>query len=196
MAIARHYPKEKKLGHLMLDLETMGNKSKSAILSIGAVEFDIETGITGKVFYQRINLQSCLNAGLIVNASTVMWWLQQSEEARKEICKVGDSLHNSLDKLTSFMHCLEHNFQIWGNGVRFDIGILEDAYFACKHEQLPWDFRSERDVRTLISFAPEVKENLPFNGTQHNPIDDCKHQIAYCSAIWKKINNLTFLTNK
>ena len=33
----------KSLGHLMLDLETMGNKSNAALLSIGAVEFDIKT---------------------------------------------------------------------------------------------------------------------------------------------------------
>jgi hypothetical protein len=180
----------KKLNHLMLDLETMGNSSNSAILSIGAVEFDLESGEIGREFYQKINLQSCLNAGLIVNGSTVMWWLQQSEVARKEVCKVGDNLYNSLSKLTTFMRCLESDFQLWGNGARFDIGILEDAYFACKIEILPWNFRSERDVRTLVSFAPEIKEGYPFTGTEHNPIDDCKHQIGYCSAIWRKLNNL------
>ena len=31
-------------GHLMLDIETMGNESFSSIVSIGALEFDIETG--------------------------------------------------------------------------------------------------------------------------------------------------------
>ena len=29
-------------GHLMLDIETMGNESFSSIVSIGALEFDIE----------------------------------------------------------------------------------------------------------------------------------------------------------
>jgi len=180
----------RKLNHLMLDLETMGNSSNSAILSIGAVEFDLESGETGREFYQKVNLQSCLNAGLVVNGSTIMWWLQQSEAARKEVSKVGDNLYNSLTKLTTFMRCLELDFQLWGNGARFDIGILEDAYFACKFETVPWNFRNERDVRTLVSFAPEIKENYPFLGKAHTPIDDCKHQIGYCSAIWRKLNNL------
>ncbi len=35
-------------GHLMLDIETMGTESFSSIVSIGALEFDIETGKTGK----------------------------------------------------------------------------------------------------------------------------------------------------
>ena len=39
--------------HLMLDLETMGTKSNSAIISIGAVEFDILTGKTGKRILQK-----------------------------------------------------------------------------------------------------------------------------------------------
>jgi hypothetical protein len=47
------------------------------------------------------------------------------------------------------------------------------------------------DVRTLVAFAPQIKEHYPFTGTVHNPIDDCKNQIGYCSAIWQKINNLT-----
>ena len=174
----------------MLDLETMGNASNSAIVSIGAVEFDINTGECGKEFYELVNLQSCLDKGLIVNASTVYWWLQQSEAARKQICKPSDNLHNVLEKLKSFMGCLG-DFQIWGNSARFDIGILESAYRADGYESitLPWNFRNERDVRTLVSFAPKVKEHYPFTGTEHNPIDDCIYQIDYCHAIWKYINN-------
>ena len=175
------------MNHLMLDLETMGNKSKASILSIGAVEFDMVGGVTGREFYQRVNLQSCLDAGLVVNASTVMWWLTQSEAARNEVCKVGDTLVNTLNKLTAFMNCLEKDFQLWGNGARFDIGILEDAYVACHYNEMPWNFRKERDVRTLVAFAPKIKDDFPFTGILHNPIDDCKHQIAYCSAIYNKL---------
>jgi hypothetical protein len=79
------------------------------------------------------------------------------------------------------------DFQIWGNGVRFDVGILEDAYVACDIQEMPWNFRNERDVRTLVSFAPNIKEHYPSLGVEHNPIDDCKYQIAYCHAIWEKL---------
>lgn len=177
----------------MLDLETIGNKSHAALLSIGAVEFNINTGEIGKTFYERINLQSCIDAGLIVNGSTFYWWLQQSEEARKEVCKPSDNLHGVLEKLKSFLGCLG-DFQIWGNGARFDIGILEDAYVADGYENMPWNFRNERDVRTLVSFAPKIKEHYPFQGIAHNPINDCKHQIRYCTAIWQHLNNIS--TNK
>lgn len=179
----------KNLGHLMLDLETMGSTSHSSIISIGAVEFDIETGETGREFYERVNLQSCLDNKLIVNGSTIYWWLQQNESARNEVCKEGKHIVEVLSSLKTFMNTLG-NFQIWGNGVRFDVGILEDAFVACGYKEMPWNFRSERDVRTLVSFAPNIKELITFQGIEHNPIDDCKHQIKYCSEIWNYINNI------
>ena len=192
MTIARNYPKEPELGHVMLDLETMGKRAGCAIVSIGAVEFDINNGGIGRTFYKVVNLQSCLNVGLFIDASTLYWWLQQSDAARQAICKPADSIQTVLEELRSFLACLG-DFQIWGDGARFDIGILEAAYFAIgRGETLPWYFRNERDVRTLVSFDPAVKFEIPFTGTIHNPIDDCIHQINYCSRIWKNKN----LSNK
>jgi hypothetical protein len=178
----------KNLGHLMLDLETMGNKSGAALISIGAVEFDINTGEIGRQFYKRIDLQSSIDAGLVINGSTVYWWLQQNEKARMEVCKGGVDIMTVLYELSLFMKSLG-DFEIWGNGLRFDVGLLEDAYVACHYHEMPWNFRKERDVRTLVAFAPEVKDNYPIIGVEHNPIDDCVYQIGYCSAIWKKIHN-------
>ena len=187
----------KKLGHLMLDLETMGKKSNSVICSIGAVEFDIETGDIGREFYRRVDIKSCLDIGLTVDGSTIEWWLNQNEKARKAI-STGESLSitQALFEFTDFIKTIGgKQLQIWGNAARFDIGILEDAYFMCNtflpdtiKINIPWDFRLERDVRTLVSFAPKVKEHYPSLGTEHNPIDDCKFQIGYCSAIWQKLN--------
>lgn len=168
---------------VMLDLETMGNKSNTALVSIGAVEFNIITGKTGREFYKVIDLQSCLDVGLKVQASTIYWWLQQSDAARKRICEKGSDIYMVLEEFRTWMQDCIAKVRIWGNGVRFDIGLLEDAYVAC-NMATPWYFRSEMDVRTLVSFAPEVKASMPFEGVEHDPIDDCKHQIKYCSKIW------------
>jgi len=175
---------------VMLDLETLGNKSNSALLSIGAVEFNIEYKKTGREFYKVIDLQSCLDVGLKINASTFYWWLQQNQSARDAVCvEQKFKLNNVLQMFSTWLNDCIDGVNVWGNGVRFDIGILEDAYVACGYEKMPWNFRSERDVRTLVAFTPEIKVNMPFTGTLHNPIDDCKHQIQYCTETWKKLNN-------
>lgn len=187
--------KPRNLGHIMVDIETMGNQSGSALTSIGAVEFDLNTGEIGRTFYTKVNLQSCVDAGLKMNADTVLWWLRQNEEARNEIAvrkpdEVVPKLHEALDLFTQFVKdCGRETVCLWGNSARFDMGILSDAYGAIK-KRIPWDFRLERCVRTLSAFAPEIKQSMPFEGTVHNAMDDCKHQIKYCVATWNAMRPL------
>ena len=73
------------MNNIMLDIETLGDVSYSSILSIGAVKFDINTGETGDTFYVTVDLQSCLDAGLIITASTFNWWLEKDEAARNSL---------------------------------------------------------------------------------------------------------------
>lgn len=173
--------------HLMIDLETLGNGSNSVICSIGAVEFNLQTGETGREFYEVVDIQSCINAGLRIDGSTVQWWLIQSEAARQEIAKKGTFLKTALLGLASAAQFDWNDVQVWGNGARFDLGILADAYRACGL-QAPWKHYNERDVRTLVAFAPEVKKNATHAGVAHNALSDCHHQIAYCSKIFQIIN--------
>lgn len=183
----------KNLEHLMLDLETMGNRSNSAIVSIGAVEFDILTGEIGRTFYRRVDMKSCLDLGMIVTADTIEWWLLQNETARKKIVNdTGVHLAQMLADFTEFLNEIGgKDVCLWGNGARFDIGILEDAFTASKLRE-PWNFRLERDVRTLASLRPEIYTNFPIIGIEHNPIDDCIYQIKYCSAIWRDLNGIKY----
>jgi hypothetical protein len=180
----------KKFGHLMLDLETMAKDSNAAIVSIGAVEFNMKTGETGKEFYVNVSLQSCLDIGLQVDGDTIMWWLRQSDAARQKLTE-GDvkNIQVALIEFSAFVEsCEGKHCEIWGNSARFDIGIIADAYKKC-HLTNPWDFRQERDVRTLVSFHPIIKQMTKFVGTEHNSVHDCLHQIKYCSEIWNKKNN-------
>lgn len=169
----------------MLDLETLGNMSHSAIVSVGAVRFDLKTGEIGDKFYMNVDLQSCLDAGLIINADTLMWWLNQSEAARKKITEKGFPLNKVLLSLSAF---ITKDDEVWGNSARFDLGILQDA-FNVKSMPIPWDFRKERCVRTLVSFAPEVKDAEPNTGVAHDALADCIFQINYCSKIFNKLKN-------
>jgi len=178
-----------KYEHIMIDLETMGTFPGSAIISIGAVAFDLNTGEAGKEFYCSIDLESNLQIGLIVDPKTAKWWTLQSEEARYVLIDPNRiNIIKALKQLSKFLNINDlATLQVWGNSARFDLGILEAAYKAFELET-PWQFYNERDVRTLVSFAPNFKYKTRFEGTAHNPIDDCKHQIKYCSAIWNKLN--------
>ena len=171
----------------MVDLETMGNESGSAIVSIAAIYFNLYTGEIGEHFYEIVDLKSCLDIGLKINASTLYWWLKQSEEARLEISP--DERTSINEALVKFSNFCGPKVEIWGNSARFDLGILQNAYRSSGME-IPWDFRKERCVRTLVSLHPRVREEWVFEGTKHHPLHDCKNQIGYVCKTYSILKNL------
>jgi hypothetical protein len=165
----------------------MGTKSNSPILSIAAVVFDIKTGRCGDIFYQNISLDSCMKVGLSPDADTIKWWMSQGDDAKKELLKADNSVQTVLDSFCRFMK-RNADYKVWGNSSRFDLGLLENALDKV-NMKVPWNFRNERDVRTLVSFAPEIKDNFKFEGTKHSALDDCYHQVGYCSKIFNTLYN-------
>jgi hypothetical protein len=174
----------KKFEHLMVDLETLGTAVDSVILSIAAVEFCLETGETGRVFYREIDLDSSLGWGFKINADTLKWWINQGEEAKKVFGDTGKV--EAFTAVASFRDfSAKHKF-FWGNSARFDLGILSWAVERMTVD-VWWDFRNERDVRTLVGLKPEIKEAHQYLGVKHNAVDDCLNQVKYCSDTWKAI---------
>lgn len=163
--------------NVMIDLETMGNRPGSAIVSIGAVLFDDTT--LGETFYARITLQSCVESGLCMDASTVLWWMGQEEAARKEITNADGQLElrDAIGQFTDwFMNHIEPPFNVWGNGADFDCVLLLGAYEAVKITP-PWAFWCHRCYRTLKGLRPDMR--IPRSGTHHNALDDAKSQASH-----------------
>jgi exodeoxyribonuclease VIII len=181
--------------HLMLDLETMGKKPGAPVVSIGAVFFAPDTGETGAEFYQVISLESGMSFGAAPDASTILWWLKQSPQARSEIL-VDDAvgLVEALEQFDNFIADNaangSKNVQLWGNGSSFDCTLIEAAYeladipFPIGH----WNYR---DVRTVVEMGKAVGLNcryeIPFEGDQHHALADARHQVKYVSAIWQHL---------
>lgn len=113
----------------MLDLETLGTTPGSAIIAIGAVKFGASE--IHSEFYQRVDIKSCVAAGLTMDPDTVMWWLQQPDEARLEITKEGQVLPSVLQFFYEWCYTAHRDTQeieMWGNGASFDNTLLAVAY--------------------------------------------------------------------
>jgi len=162
--------------NVMVDLETLGNGSNAVIISIGAVEFD-KTGL-GREFYMRVDPQSCVDAGLKMDVSTVMWWMQQSDAARSAFKGPGAF---PLDvALGEFAAWYPKDACLWGNGATFDNVILGNAYKALSGAQ-PWAYWADRCYRTLKSLRPDIK--MARAGVHHNALDDAKDQATHAIDI-------------
>lgn len=163
---------------IMLDLETLGKHPGSVIVSIGAVKFDDKKILES--FYTRVDPESCVEAGLRMDASTVLWWMGQNEPARKEICQLGQSLSHALNEFRTFVGGADP--EVWGNGATFDNVLLSEAYRVAKIAR-PWKYHNERCYRTVKNMFPSVP--LQLTGTAHNALDDATAQAEHLIAIMK-----------
>lgn len=166
------------MSHVMIDLETLGTGSYAAILSIGAVVFDPDTQSLGREFYAVVDPQSCVDHGLRIDVSTVMWWMKQGDVARAALTVKGVPLPAALNGLAQWM---PEAPEVWGNGATFDNVILSNAYKAIGVAQ-PWKYYNDRCYRTLKNLFPNVP--MPtFDGIAHRAIDDAKMQARHANLI-------------
>lgn len=165
---------------VMLDLETMGNGPNAAIVAIGAVEFDPATRSLGRHFYRGVSLETAVRGGGEIDASTVMWWLRQSDEARKGICGEGQPLQQTLVEFATWLATLAEDVKVWGNGAAFDNVILASAYRRADLT-VPWPYWNDRCYRTMKAMRPDVK--MERTGTHHNALNDAESQALHLMAI-------------
>jgi len=174
--------------NVMVDLETMATGYRAAIVSIGAVVFDVVDGSLGDRFYETINLSTCQSAGQSIDASTVLWWLVQDRGAQSEL------IHGKMGlevALREFARWLPNKSCVWGNGSNFDNRILREAYELIGRT-CPWHYRDDRDMRTLFAFAKTfgVKSEILFTGMKHNALDDAEHQAEIVCDIYQQLGGL------
>lgn len=175
---------------VMLDLETMGVESDAAIIAIGAVEFDMTTLELGQPFYAVVDFKSSIQAGCSITPETVMWWMQQSDEARKAVHTGGIHLNTVLSGFSKWLRgCGEHKYlRIWGNGANFDNVILANAYKKAGMV-LPWMWYNDRCYRTMKEMYRYIPQD-EFEGERHYAFADAKHQAKHLIKIQRTINNM------
>lgn len=175
--------------HVMLDLETLGTKPGSAIVSIGACVFNMD-GVQER-FYNTIDVTKPFgNRHLAMDPSTVVWWMSQAQEARAVFAD--KDRVPTYEAINSFRHWWEDMEQkylsdaqyIWCHGAGFDAPILEAAYVAI-NQIAPFKFYNIRDTRTLYALTTISPDRS--KGTHHNALDDAIAQAEAVIAGYKAL---------
>ncbi len=176
----------KKYTDISIDIETFSNNPRALIVSIGAVAFVRDNPENGgcETFEVHVDFDDQV-ASREINASTLMWWLNQSQAARKGLIdgqKEALSLFDAMRGLDLFIrsNCNLNDVRVWGNGASFDNAILSDAFSQCK-VPIPWKFWNDRCLRTLLGEFQEVtgrklKDEVQFAGVRHSALSDALHQ--------------------
>lgn len=164
----------------MIDIETLDTKPSAVILSAGIIAFNQERGVISR-WYGTLNAREQIDAGRTISMSTLVFWMMQSDEARK--AAFSDGPHMEFHNLVSFIsrHKSPEGALYWAKSPQFDMTILEsycdDLYGV---DEMPWAFRGFRDVRTLVDAAhtEDFKPVVDWEYPDHHPIGDCYWQIA------------------
>lgn len=170
---------------LMLDIETTGtDPSHSAILQIGAVFFNVETG--------QLDPTGMFNRSLVMppnrfwDEDTRDWWMKR-QHVLAEIRSRAEPVKKVLEDFASFvterqMALPNGGVRVWGKPVSFDFPFIEN-YFRSFDVISPFDFRSVVDMRTFIRAKlgtfdiKDFEASVPFTGTAHNALMDSLHQV-------------------
>ena len=159
---------------VMIDIETLGTSIDCIILSIAAVEFDRITGQTGREFYEKIKPEH--GQGRELCFKTLRWWANQPSGAFAEAMSGTDNLPTVIWHICKWWEPIKEVSNCWSQGTDFDIAILEHA---CKKANYytPWKHNAKRDTRTVYDVCGFDPKSIEREGTYHNALDDCKHQI-------------------
>lgn len=136
--------------HLMLDIETLGTRVGSVVLSAALVRFSDEAHTS-----VNMDTKAQYDAGLTHDESTVAWWQQQSQAAKDAAFgAVGVPLVPALQHLSAWIAWAapSGDFLIWCHGATFDCPLLEEVYRRAG-VPCPWRFWQVRDTRTLYDLS-------------------------------------------
>lgn len=184
--------------HAMIDIETMDTETTAVVLSVGMVVYDPLTIVRSDLsrlhkLYYALDIREQVEKGRTIGADTIVWWSQQSAEARKVFTEQPRS--HPIGALSSLSDMLrEYKVQhIWGNGVDFDnaiINSLAKSFGATK----PLHYKHNRCFRTLKAMLGHhipAHATMPI-GTHHNAVDDALYQAVQHGYMHRAFINAAF----
>lgn len=184
---------------IMCDIESLALGVRPVITQIAFYSFsmdDPETIVRHVWNYLPIQPQLELLPPRVIQAKTIGWWLQQSDEARRKMLESMDGDFTDLQAL--LRHTVrEFGFMVEGlkpgeyeliaRGPQFDIAAFETLLQECGVE-VPWGYATIRDLRTKMSDAMITTNDVakPDGFISHQAGWDCIYQIK----CWAEANRL------
>ncbi len=186
------------LPDIMVDLETLGVGPGAMIVQIAAVRFDADAGDSGYISTPEATFN--FNVSLhpddgVIEPDTLLFWMRQSDDARRRVFSPA-TIHGRIAQgLTSFADWVYRGgrfHRVWANSPSFDLRLLKDAWRA-KNPTLPesiWPIthRHERDFRTLRKVGEALGVEPPVRvGVEHDALDDACHQAGHAILILRTL---------
>lgn len=151
---------------MMIDIETLGIKPGSAIMSIGASMFDACGDAASVIrspdkFYSVLNSFDLQTTGFKIEPETLKWWRSQPiwEALSDEIRDSNVTVKQGCEDFRTFINKYQPD-KIWANSPNFDIEMLRKMFDKVKVE-FPVAYQQEMDYRTVMELAYPTRDQRP-----------------------------------
>lgn len=190
--------------HLNFDVETLGTRPGSVVLSLACVAFKFEDEKTFADyildgFYVKFDPIEQIKLGRLTDADTLSWWKKQSDEARAVTKPSKDdvSLKTGLAMLRDYIKGSDYEWKhgyCWCRGNYFDFPMLESL-----HDQaampIPYNTWKIRDTRTFFDVLTggdrgmyELKDGLPKEFVHHHALHDTALDVMRMKEVFRMLS--------
>lgn len=161
--------------HISLDIETLGTRVGSVVLSCALVRFEDHASTT-----LNLNIHEQMDLGLQVDPKTHEWWGTQRPDAWARAIENPYSLSVALPYFSDWISKAVGGrpMRLWCHGGAFDAPLLQEVYRVAGLP-IPWHYRDVRDTRTLYDLAAVDLADYS-SGMAHCALDDalCQTRAA------------------
>lgn len=174
---------------LMVDIESLALGPRPVITQIAILGYDLELDeLLEDRFFQHLPIepQQQIIPARKISASTLLWWMRQSDEAREsfELSASEDfeDLVAVMRGLVAAFNRLTKNgtreYELCAKSAKFDITAIETLLEELGLE-VPWHYRNITDVRQDLRRAGIEEKNVPKpqGMVPHNAYWDARWQI-------------------
>lgn len=175
---------------MMVDIETFDTRPSSIVFQVGACLFDDHGDCSEKMLW-HIDVVPQIMLGRTFDHDTQKFWMAQKKESWERPHKKLSSVYDMVSGLNAMAVAFNVE-EVWSNSPSFDAVILRSLAETFR-VSLVWDFRKDRDVRTLKKMAADLGwEEVYLRETTHNALDDCVDQVnttvsalQHLQRLWK-----------
>jgi len=173
---------------LMLDIESLALGPRPVITQIALLGYEVESDEYIADFYNQylpIEPQQQIIPARVIQATTLSWWMKQSDEARANFdLNSGTDFEDLVAALRGLIHSFNRltlngtrNYELSAKGPKFDVVAVETLLTELGLE-VPWDYSRVTDVRQDCRRARINPKDVP------KPKGTIPH-VAYWDARWQ-----------
>lgn len=145
----------KHLNGIMVDVATIAKSADSGIMSIGAVQFDVDENKIFNEFKVNLNFRDGIKRfGLAKDKETIEWWSSRNPKELNQMTNDAVPYDEGIETFIDWVHSIKPKM-VWTRGGHFDIPIIVTSIQRATNRSAPWFYNISDALTIQNAFAAD-----------------------------------------